>query len=290
MTILSNEEFIPADLEAQIEEHVIEQIARHVPEQLLAQIKSEVTQELRDELKEELREQLKNDLGENIRRRAERIPRIQSNLRRHILELPHETMAASGIVIWGRRIKSLVFTTDIAIIRNCNADAVLAVYPFTPQQVISNAIIQSSYIPVFAGVGGGTTQGLRTVTLAQDAEAQGAMGLVVNAPMPNENIRMICDHVDIPIVVTVLNENTDIAARLAAGAAILNVSAASDTPRVVRCIREGFPDVPIIATGGPTGETIKRTISAGANAISYTPPTTQDLFTSMMADYRTQGI
>ncbi|WP_314856038.1 hypothetical protein [Stomatobaculum longum] len=32
----------------------------------------------------------------------------------------------------GRRFKSPVFTTDLAIIRNCDADAVFAVYPFTP--------------------------------------------------------------------------------------------------------------------------------------------------------------
>jgi len=217
-----------------------------------------------------------------------RVPRIQSRLRRHIVEMPHEIRAASGIVIWGRRIKSLVFTTDIAIIRNCDADAVLAVYPFTPQQVISNSIIQASYIPVFAGVGGGTTQGARTLTLAQDAEAQGAMALVVNQPMSNGDIKTICAHVDIPVVVTVLHATEDIDARLAAGATILNVSAAAETPEVVRAIRERYPDLPIIATGGPKAESIQRTIEAGANAISYTPPTTKELFTGMMADYRSR--
>lgn len=215
-----------------------------------------------------------------------KIPRIQSKLRRHIVIMPDEIWKASGIVIWGRRIKSLVFTTDIAIIRNCNADAVLAVYPFTPQQVISDAIIQASSIPVFCGVGGGTTQGSRVVALAQDAEAQGAMGLVVNAPISNEDIRQVAQVVDIPIVVTVLNEHTDIDKRLEAGASILNVSAAEDTPRVVAEIRKRYPDLPIIATGGPTGETILRTVEAGANAISYTPPTTKELFSSMMMDYR----
>ena len=62
------------------------------------------------------------------------IPRVQSNLRHGILEMPKAIYEASGIVINGRRIKSLVFTTDLAIIRNCDADAVFAVYPFTPQQ------------------------------------------------------------------------------------------------------------------------------------------------------------
>lgn len=240
----------------------------------------------REELKQKLMEEVRAELREQVVQSAKKIPLIQSRLRRHIVQMPREVLLASGIVIWGRRIKSLVFTTDIAIIRNCNADAVLAVYPFTPQQVISDAIIQASYIPVFCGVGGGTTQGSRAVALAQDAEAQGAMGLVVNAPIPNSDIEMISQVVDIPIVVTVLNENTDIAARMAAGASILNVSAADRTPEVVRAIRKDFPDVPIIATGGPTGESVSRTIAAGANAISYTPPSTKQLFVGMMTDYR----
>lgn len=214
------------------------------------------------------------------------MPRISSRLRHHILEVPIEARATSGILINGVRIKTLVFTTDIAIIRNCNADAVLAVYPFTPQQTIMDSVLRYSSLPVFCGVGGGTTQGLRTTVLAWDAESHGAMGVVVNAPMGNRDVSRICRIIDIPLVVTVLNENTDIAARLRAGAAILNVSAAARTPEVVAKIREKFPDVPIIATGGQTPETITRTVEAGANAISYTPPSTKELFSRMMVDYR----
>ena len=214
------------------------------------------------------------------------IPHISSRLRHHILEVPNEARGVSGIVINGKRIKTLVFTTDIAIIRNCSADAVLAVYPFTPQPTISDAILRYASLPVFCGVGGGTTQGIRTTQLAWDAEAQGAMGVVVNAPMGNLDIERICNYIDIPLVVTVLNEHTDIAARLAAGASILNISAAARTPEVVRKIRDKFPDVPIIATGGPTTESIRATVEAGANAISYTPPTTKELFSRMMEDYR----
>ena len=66
------------------------------------------------------------------------MPRITGVYRTRSIQVPDEIYQASGIVINGRRIKSVIFTTDIAIIRNCNADAVLAVYPFTPQQVISH--------------------------------------------------------------------------------------------------------------------------------------------------------
>ena len=213
-------------------------------------------------------------------------PQVSSPLRHNILQMPKACYAASGIVIYGRRIKSLVFTTDVAIIRNCDADAVFAVYPFTPQQAISDAIIKGSYIPVFAGVGGGTTKGLRTVSLAKDVEMQGAMGVVLNAPISDDNLRDVADAVDIPVIITVIKQETDIAARLAAGASILNVAGAQQTPEIVRHIRSQFPDVPIIASGGSTEESVRATVEAGANAITYTPPTTKELFSAMMAKYR----
>ena len=218
------------------------------------------------------------------------LPHVTGDLRSHIVTVPEEIWKCSGIVILGRRIKSLVFTTDIAIIRNCNADAVLAVYPFTPQQVISNSIIQASNIPVLCGVGDGLTGGDRTVRLSKDAEAQGASGVVVNAPMTNDVIEKMAKVIDIPIIATVLSEKADIQARLDAGVSILNVSAAARTPEVVSAIREKFPKVPIIATGGPTGESIARTIGAGANSISYTPPSTKELFSRTMEDYRSREL
>ena len=214
------------------------------------------------------------------------VPLVESRLRHNILEMPKEIRKASGIVIYGRRIKSLVFTTDLAIIKNCDADAVFAVYPFTPQQSISDAIIRASYIPVFCGVGGGTTQGIRTISLAKDAESQGAMGVVLNAPVSDMNLLAVARAVDIPTIITVTDEKTNIAARLESGAAILNVAAAGKTPELVRSIRGSFPDVPIIATGGSTPDTTLATIEAGANAITYTPPSTQEQFHAMMAKYR----
>ena len=177
-------------------------------------------------------------------------PNVESRLRHNILKMPQEVYAASGIVINGRRLKSFVFTTDLAIIRNCDADAVFAVYPFTPQQAISDAIIKASYIPVFCGVGGGTTHGVRTLNLARDVESQGAMGVVLNSPISDLNLLAVSRVVDIPVIITVTKENTNIQSRIDSGASILNVACSTDTPRVVAKIREQFPDVPIIASGG----------------------------------------
>jgi 2-keto-3-deoxy-6-phosphogluconate aldolase len=112
------------------------------------------------------------------------------------------------------------------------------------------------------------------------------MGVVVNAPTPNETIKMMRKTIDIPIIVTVVTENHDFKGRLEAGVSIFNVSGAKNTPKIVRKIRSEFPEVPIIATGGTSEESILETISAGANAITFTPPTPGEIFSGIMDRYR----
>lgn len=211
---------------------------------------------------------------------------IEGTLRKFSLRVPEVIRECSGITVFGKKIRSLVFSTDVAIIKNVNADAVIAVYPFTPQPVITQAILQVSDIPVFVGVGGGLTKGQRVISLAEFAEMQGAIGVVLNAPTSDDVVEQVSQAVDIPTVITVVREDEDIDARVAAGASILNVSGASKTADIVRKIRQKYHDVPIIATGGPTEESIKATIEAGANAITWTPPSNGEIFKDIMAAYR----
>ena len=192
---------------------------------------------------------------------AKQIPTYTGTLRNHSLTIPACVSECSGIRVFGRRIKSLAFSTDVAI-------------------------ISVSDVPVFVGVGGGITTGMRSVRLAIQAEHQGAYGVVLNAPTSNEVVRQIKEVVDIPVVITVVSAHTDIRSRLAAGVDFLNVSGAAATPEIVAEIRRDFPDVPIIATGGPTEESILRTIRAGANAVTYTPPTNGALFAQIMEKHR----
>ena len=213
-------------------------------------------------------------------------PEIRSALRHNMMYIPEVVYEASGILVNGKQIKSLVFSTDVAIIRNINAHAVMAVYPFTPQPIITQAIMTASEIPVFCGVGGGTTTGARSVNLAMHAEFQGAIGVVLNAPTKNQVLKDIKEAIDIPIVITIGNEQTDINSRINSGADIINVSGGPRTIDIVKNIRKNFPSLPIIATGGPNEQTIEATIEAGANAITYTPPSISDLFSDVMLKYR----
>ena len=217
------------------------------------------------------------------------LPDFSGNLRKHMLKLPEEIRECKGIRIFGKRIKSIIFTTDVAIIRNSNADAVIAVYPFTPQPIITQALMMTADIPVFCGVGGGTTTGKRVANLALHAEYQGAIGVVLNAPSSNETVCTVAELIDIPIVITVVSEKDNIASRLAAGVSIINVAAAKDTPWLVRSIRRKFPELAIIATGGPTTDDILATVEAGANAITWSPPSNGQLFKDMMERYRRQS-
>ena len=216
-------------------------------------------------------------------------PEITSHLRKNIVAVPELIKKnTSGISIFGKTIHSLLFSTDIAIIKNTNADAIIAVYPFTPHPAITQAIMSVADIPVFCGVGGGLTNGLRSVNIALHAEFQGAIAVVLNAPTPDETIAQVRETVDIPVVVTIVSELTDIDTKIAAGATILNVSGGAKTTEIVRRIRMHHETVPIIATGGPNEESIMQTIEAGANAITFTPPTNGELFKVKMELYREQ--
>ncbi len=217
-----------------------------------------------------------------------KIPSFGSRLRNNIVTVPEVINQCSGICVFGQNLKSFLFSTDVAIIRNTNSNAIIAVYPFTPQPVISNALILAADKPIFCGVGGGLTTGVRSLELAVHAEFQGAMGVVLNKPTPNNLITELKAKIDIPIVITIVSEKDDIKGRIDAGVDIFNVSGAKNTKDIIKKIKDINPDIAILATGGKKEETILQVIEAGANAISYTPPSTGDLFKEIMSRYRNE--
>lgn len=216
------------------------------------------------------------------------IPTYGSKLRKNIVEVPETIANCSGIKVFGQVLKSFLFSTDIAIIRNSNADAIIGVYPFTPQPSISQALITAADKPIFCGVGGGVTSGIRVIELALHAEFQGALGVVLNKPTTNALITDLKQKIDIPVTITIVSERDDIKGRLEAGVDIFNVSGGANTAAIVKRIRDYNTDVGIIATGGKSDESINEVIAAGANAVSYTPPTTGQLFKEIMQKYRSE--
>lgn len=168
------------------------------------------------------------------------IPSVLSDLRQDIVQMPEVIKECSGIRIYGRRIRSVLFTTDVSIIANHNADAILAVYPFTPSPAIIKSIMLVASVPVLAGVGGGLTTGMRSANMSLLSESEGAYAVVVNGPTDVKTIEAINKVVDIPIIYTVVSEKSDLTSRIKAGVDILNVSCGMETPRVVKKIREAF--------------------------------------------------
>lgn len=212
---------------------------------------------------------------------------IDGRLRKAALRMPDEIEEASGFTLFGRRIKSLIYTTDVAVIRNSNADAVFAVYPFTPQPAITQALLTVAECPVFVGVGGGTTTGKRSVQMAAVSEMQGAAGCVVNSPATAEMVEHITNIADIPVIATVVRCDEDAHAKVRAGAKILNIAAGKNTPQVLRELREPLSQPAAPRAGRQDAREHSRDPSPpGANAIIWTPPSAQQLQTDMMQRYR----
>ena len=214
-------------------------------------------------------------------------PRYTTELRSNVVLVPDVIRKnCSGMSVFGKFFQSILFTTDIAIIRNTNADAIIAVYPFTPHPAITQAIMSVADVPVLCGVGGGMTHGLRSVEIARHAEFQGALGVVLNAPAPDSTVTAVKKAIDIPVILTVVSEYTDICEKIEAGVDIINVSGGANTAKIVAKIRANYPALPIIATGGSTEESILATIEAGANSITHTPPSSGEMFRVKMDKYR----
>lgn len=213
-------------------------------------------------------------------------PEYRSEYRAELVHVPEVIRRSSGIIINGRRYKSFLFSSDVATIMYSDADAVLAVYPYSPHPSIIKALSIVAPSPLAAGVGGGVTQGKRSETIARFADAYGCMAVVLNAAVDVDTVKAVNEAIDIPIIYSVISKHMEIDEHIEAGVSILNISGGKETTEIVKIFRDRYPNIPIIATGGGTDDQILETINAGANGISYTPPTTKDVFRKNMDKYR----
>lgn len=192
----------------------------------------------------------------------------------------------NGITLGSKTVKSLIFSTDMALIENNDSDAVLAVYPFPPSPKIMKVLIDFSEKPVVCGVGGGLTQGKVSLEMAIAAEDMGASAIIVNQPFKNKHIELIKGKVKIPVISSISVKEFSFRDRVNAGVDIFHVTGGSNTAAIIEHIKYAVPCFPIIATGGKTIESIVASISAGADAIVLTPPSSSELFKSIMNQYR----
>ena len=147
-------------------------------------------------------------------------PNLTSKLRTDIVQAPSAIKAASGITLFGKKIRSIIYTMDVAVIANCDADAILAVYPWTPNTRILQAVATVANVPILAGIGGGLTKGLRAATIGAFAEESGAQAVVLNAPTPIETLINVNRVVDVPTIYTIVRHMDDLNARIDAGVAV----------------------------------------------------------------------
>ena len=117
-------------------------------------------------------------------------PTVESQLRHNILKIPPEVYSASGI-----RHQRPPHQDALCSPRTWRSSATATrtryspFIPSRPSRPSATPSSKPSYIPVFCGVGGGTTKGLRTVWIwPRTWRCQGAMGVVLNAPISDLNL------------------------------------------------------------------------------------------------------
>ena len=214
---------------------------------------------------------------------------VSSKLHGDILRLPETIRRAPGIVINGRRIKSILYSDSLSLIANTDADAILLVYPATPDTRFVRFATAISRCPILAGVGGGLTKGKRCGDIAFQSESEGAAAVVLNGPADLTTTQIVSEKIDVPVIYTVINKHAQLDQYIENGVSIFNVAGGKDTVDLVKWVREQYPTIPIIASGGNTDESIAATIAAGADAITYTGfGEMERIFHAKMEKYRKQ--
>lgn len=136
-------------------------------------------------------------------------------------------------------------------------------------------------------VGGGLTNGVYCGNLAFSAQENGAEAVVLNGPVDLTTVKAVRKSVDIPVIYTVIDKTRDLQPYVDSGVNIFNVSGGKDTIELVKWVREQYPDMIIIASGGKSDESILATIEAGADAITYTTyGKAEQYFQEKMESYR----
>lgn len=191
-----------------------------------------------------------------------------------------------GLLLKDHKIKSILFSTDLALIENNDCDAILAVYPFAPSSKIMETLINFSGKPVICGVGGGKTQGRKSIEMAIQAERLGACAVMVNQPFKNKDIEEMKKRIKIPIISSVSTMTFDFEKRIAAGISAFNITGGTQTLEILNFLQQNYPHIPCICTGGKSIDHIRQAIHNDARAVVLTPPSNANLFKRIMQEYR----
>jgi hypothetical protein len=201
-------------------------------------------------------------------------------------ELPQAIKESPGIAIGKQIVHSVLLSTDLSYIQNMDFDAIMAIHPFAPSGQLNSIIIDFCERPVFCSIGGGFRDRHTAAELSEAATVEGAEAVVVTKPTSPEVIEYIHGYTHSNLVYTILHEGEDIHALVEAGVDMFNVSTGETTASAVRRIRTDFPDIPIMANGGPFESTIIETIESGADAIVYNPPTATEMMRAAFDEFR----
>ena len=118
---------------------------------------------------------------------------------RPALRVPDEIEEATRFSLFGRRIRSMLYSTDVAVIRNANADAVFAVYPFTAPAGHHPGAPHGRRVPRVRGRRRrhDAGQALRPARRGPP-RCRARRGVIVNSPASAEMVSQIVGIVDIP--------------------------------------------------------------------------------------------
>jgi 2-keto-3-deoxy-6-phosphogluconate aldolase len=204
--------------------------------------------------------------------------------------IPDVIAESPGIKIEKSLVRSVLLSTDLAYIQNMDADSIMTVNPFEKSMELNKVLVDFVSKPVFSDVGGGLLREEQIIEHSKNALQAGSSGVVISKPTAPEIIHNLKEEVDGMLIYTLMLDAEPVQELAHAGVDIFNITTGEVTAESVKKVRDKLPEISIMASGGPHDSTIRETISAGADAIVFNPPTASEILRSVFDTYRSQQV
>ncbi|MHC5354344.1 hypothetical protein ACYSNX_09205 [Myroides sp. LJL115] len=121
--------------------------------------------------------------------------------------------------------------------------------------------------------------------MAVEAEQLGVSTVIVNQPFKNLDILKIKQRISIPIISSVSSLNFTFKERFESEVSFFNIMGRKNTIHIIDYLRENFPDIPFVWTGGKTMSNLSEVLDKKVYRVVLTSPPNGDLFKKSKAKY-----
>lgn len=176
-----------------------------------------------------------------------------------------------GIWLGGRKVHSLLVTTDFYDMIMTDADAILADFYWIPPQRKLHELFSVVRKPVVIYVRKNFFVRPKLTATIKRLEVAGAAGLFVGRRFRLAELKQACLASSVPVFAASRPKIEDIKSKIDAGVFAVCIQAKRITGKFMELMRHSFPNIPVIAFCNRSERLVGESVKSGPDAVFFRP-------------------